>query len=1124
MKRFLVAISCGIVTALAIGTPAFADRTVPVFSVTQLVPNVEFSGPINSVAVSPLGESRVLVASETGGVFRSDDAGNHWSHEDSLPNARVQSLAFVGPVTPQRVLATAMSGFEVAPGSGGIYARTGEGGSWIKVPNESVFVTRGCNRYPAAYEISVAPDTAKVYVATDCGVAISDPAAVSFTPTDVPDASPPNFRSVVALANGHVIVGGPGGVWFSRDDGRTWSRERTGIGMIVDLHGLGRDPRGGDRAYAVVLNRVDGNGVALFDLVLTTDGGQTWAPTSAPAGSGACGGIGHVKGTLSGGRVRIYFGNTCDTKVASFAASVDATAPGVSWTALVAGHADTRDLAFRRDSPQPYLSASDGGIYRNSAPRYDATRPYADAADRAPYTSTGGPMRGLDADQVTEVVVQYIGGSPVPFVYFATWHNGIWSMKGSALSAPLCCEGFGFGVTRRAAYDAAAGLVTVMHCFRCGNTKTNVWLVNPRDFVTSKAGIGVPTLVSPGRYVEYTDDRNGFSPGLVYSDHDDGGPWRQIASFRYAPRGLPKVAGPESSPTLIQPVNVGPLEWPNLWAQPRGSEQVHPLLISGFTAASGIAMPTPPAMRGFGSLGVVPTNTAWYEVLAVDPLDPLHIVAPDVFSLSVKATTDGGGMWSVDPGLGALSRMVTHDGRLDFSRDVGINRFTPLISTISMCPDRPSRMLAGTWQGGAYFSPDRGATWLSVPQSNAIAPATSIAWLDGCSGAYVSTYGRGIWQIDVGFRTEREPPPQHPCDPPICRLLEIIKQVLLKPPIPGPSPVKSLFVFDGRITQVVTSGKTIQVYVSPNSIPVFYPSQPQNVTVTVKTEPASGAVLQGLLFRPDGSFEQRLGAAELDAAPPVQHAVVSGPERSPPDALPVVRIDGNEMPMGYALVDDGQLRVRVVRGSASDARRLVLRVDRQPVAEFAANAERFDYAGKVPDANPLQNRSPFGYGAHLVDVVVKDSGAVLATNAFIVTHHDAFDEKPVPAPPQVPQPVHTPQAIQRVQSAPIVKQLRVAADCSGGLPRILVTAVLSNANVAALSAEYRATGQTQVAQVTLTLGQNGEFDGVIVPSLPQDVKAKQFVAASFLVSVSGDAKDGAKIAGPVQSVLVRPCK
>src|SRR3954468_8276476 len=118
-------------------------------------------------------------------------------------------------------------------------------------------------------------------------------------------------------------------------------------------------------------------------------------------------------------------------------------------------------------------------------------------------------------------------------------------------------------------------------------------------------------------------------------------------------------------------------------------------------------------MRGFGGIGVLPAEFAWYEVFCVDPTNPARMISTYVFDDTIKQSVNGGDDWTPIPGLTSLT---SQGGRYQFKLGAD-DRFMPNVSTISFCPDNNARILIGTHQGGAYFSFDGGRAWAHVDDS-----------------------------------------------------------------------------------------------------------------------------------------------------------------------------------------------------------------------------------------------------------------------------------------------------------------------------------------------------------------------------------------------------------------------
>src|SRR5689334_5527928 len=96
-KRLLAAMSSGAMVAalgvvggvtvdVALLAPA-ANAAPPATSVAEFQPTVptKYGGRSVSVTLNAANTDQVIVATESGGLFRSNDGGANWSHVDSFP-------------------------------------------------------------------------------------------------------------------------------------------------------------------------------------------------------------------------------------------------------------------------------------------------------------------------------------------------------------------------------------------------------------------------------------------------------------------------------------------------------------------------------------------------------------------------------------------------------------------------------------------------------------------------------------------------------------------------------------------------------------------------------------------------------------------------------------------------------------------------------------------------------------------------------------------------------------------------------------------------------------------------------------------------------------------------------
>ena len=824
---------------------------------------------------------------------------------------------------------------------------------------------------------------------TDCGLAVLTPQPGS-RPTvravTIPGAADQHVESLVALPGGGVIVGGPAmGVWYSANGETGWS-QTSGFNRVVKfIHAFAADPRGGDRAY-VLANDSDGN-LGLFEL---TEGGQHWhpIPISEPAPAtglssvyGSCGGIPNVHAVEQNGSLHLYAGDRCNI----FGATVplgqepDTYLHNSSWTLLAKAHDDTRDLAFRAGTNAPYLETSDGGIARSD-----------DGGNS--FQAVGGPAAGLNALQVTEINGQLVPGQIHPNLYFATWHDELWAMHGTSSSAAAhrSWEGFDLGMPAHPAPGTQNRIVGTA-CSACNNfLGTSLWATtvpwrdaertHTSDPNTNNQPISNPIFVSPLHYGQAVDSNEPGGAGFMLTA-DEGAHWHRIANFVYPVAGWLRPAGPATDPTLFFPYTLF-----------RGASQVKLATIShpSVTAPPSTRCPmttnnclTYESMRNFGSLGFTGTDMATYPVYAVDPSDANRLIAPDVTNDVVQRSIDGGSTWQP---ISGLADVITHHGAYQFAK-----AGAPNLSVISICPDDSSRVLAGTRQGGAFFSFDGGTTWTPVTQSDRIAYATWIYWLPGCGGAYMATYGRGIWRIDVQLHTQilTPPPPaqaQHPCAPAVCHLEKELAHRLTNPH-PLPSAANGLVVTDGYITKIRSDRKGPTISVSAGSTVSRYRALPRGARIVTvpKTYRHVKNVTQAAFF-----LRGRLLRVLRGAAPLRLFALKNGhPEKgasAPPLPAARLRLVGYPTLFGdtFAIVPAGSAIVLAATFLKPSTDEVVLELDGNVVAKYPPGQKAISFVQKQP-------LPPAEHSARLV--AETPSGLhVLADSPFAVINGDGTDE------------------------------------------------------------------------------------------------------------------------------------
>lgn len=938
---------------VAYPTKSFSRTIFTHWSISESQPNIRQGGRANTFAIHPTDNNIIIVASETGGLFRSTHRGAKWRHVDSLPCFRTNSVAFV-PSNPNIVLVTTVDDFK-AVGGGGIWRSTDGGVTWAQ---SAVTFPAGITGRLSGYEISIAPDSGVIYVATTFGILMSSNDGADWVYRDVFGAgSDRRTFSVVALGDNRVIAGGLAGVRRSVDGGEHWTPPAAGVGGVAeaDIHALGRSPHSRQHAYIV------NSDTSLFH---TEDGGNNWSPiTAAPSGGVDCGGIGFIKVVSLPRRreLHLYFSNRCG--VARLVATINSLtgnpSHGGAWQHLVVDHGDTRDIAFDGAS-NPLLLGTDGGLHKT-------------IDGGANWSYIGGGRDGYNALQVTEIKGQYIEDIGRYDLYFGTQDNDLWASGDGGLTWTfgMCCEGFFIEAQRRVATSSHSKITNVA-CSGCGNHISDPLFTNIADWLNPAGDlVGNPMIVRRSMHLQGVNDSGGFSRGMAVTGNL-GASWRQFATFAEDRRDLPKLGRPGDS--RISSIVYQAYHAPG-WYEPGGFEINHLMRIHK-SSFSPIATVFYPAMNGFGGLGINPTMFAWYLVFAVDPGDPFHVMAPDVINQRVMETRDGGENWTE---VTELTNLATNGGRLLFRSSI-----VPIITAISFSPQDPRLVLAGTSEGGIYLSTDNGVSWERIANSERVTCVTGFGWLN-VNDVMVSTYGRGLWRLQNRLVIPR---PDRFCDLP-CSIRRIE---------PDPAPFdRAILIYEGRVLGArAGAGSVREVFVTPGSSVVFAGGDQKwmlEVKVTrtnhdmgfrgFKSQPGArqgGEILTGLVLGKDN----RLAGAVFAYKPMVMISSESGQERggqtkSPLANKPHLQIVTKRFD-GGPTVAPGEV-IQVVGTNFPRGAVLEIMIDKRPAND------------KIPvdgqGAISAQMGAPRGMGLHSLVIRLADGQkTVLDGSMFLVKHID----------------------------------------------------------------------------------------------------------------------------------------
>lgn len=724
-----------VLAALASAPPAPVAATI----IEPMQPNVWVGGRSVAVTVSPNNSSVAIVASESGGLFKTMDGGLTWTHLTGLPPFRMADVKY-SPATSQRVVATAYADSRTG-NRGGIWRSQNGGINWEKPATSNPPAGPKCPAAANAYGISYA--LGGIYVGTDCGLAISRDSGATWTHV-VPNPAAANWRivSVVAHGQGIVDVCGNAGVFRSTDSGATWGPASAGIGGCTQqgTHLIDASPFNSDVLFVTTWPD---------KLSESDDGGRTWTSLNPPAIShaGRPSWLAVSKALpASPNQFEIFFGNpynrvrqTCTNRSGSLNCNG-------SWTALKLNPPndhETNAFAFNASGTAGKFILTDGGVFNST-----------DGGQT--FQVGGGGNGGYNALQIYEVAGQIHPDHTDLFI--GTQDNCFWASPddGRNWINPRCPEGFALQMKRRT--PSHTNEIVTGANMNWGNFKSSDHFVNFDRWNDPPNNAGNPFIIDTAKYIQYTRAAGSPATGIALT-LDTGGTWNPV---RIPNSTTAFTIGP--SPVHF-PQIVGSLTNPRIWqAVSRPGSRVGlmriDLDVANRTATSANADGSGSAT--LGSLGTYGPGQGTFTIPAVfgaDPGDPQHVIATDVLSGQMKVTYDGGATWTAMP---ALTDLILDGGRFQFSVPGG-----PLqVHTIGFNPDDTRQVLIGTEAAGIFESGDGGQTWAKIPFSDYFIRSISNFFFDQ-DRVIVATYGNGLWKLLPG---SFPPPTLCPNFPAPCRI------------------------------------------------------------------------------------------------------------------------------------------------------------------------------------------------------------------------------------------------------------------------------------------------------------------------------------------------------------------
>ncbi len=768
--------------------------------VTIAPPRVNQGGRAVAVSVSQSDQRRIVVASETGGLFRTFDGGESFQHLDGFPTIFAVDVA-VASLDHNTIIATAKDDFRAMSG-GGIWRSTDGGASWSRAAGWPPSPGVTCGSRPAAAGISHLPLTRTFHVATDCGLAVSTDNGASFSMT-VLDSANPRLFAVLVTSRSTGVAADRRRLWFLQ--GGQWLPALGGpdAGGVFTPHAFASPFWAAPNIfYHAGRDRV---------LWVSTTSGGAWnvMPTKfdclltpLPVECGNREPFVRVGRGLDGDptHLDVYYGD--GTRLWRQAVTVSVPAGNNSWLRPDhLDHLDPADLAFTPGFTQPLMLATDGGVHLTKD-------------NGKNWTLTGSNYGGFTALQIGEVTGRAVGGStPHLDLYYGTQDNDIKASDdgGATWKGSICCEG-AFLRADGANPARIDGPVTGRKCGGCRIFQVPPHVgqqADPPSFKNAPSGSpaspgGPPFQLIGQAYLQEVPNPGTMPPsGDYFLTLDQGTSWAPAFSLPAARIGIAQFAGGLDNPVTYVGVQRG--------------------IGAGLFRASGVTGPVTVRRAdstGIFVLGVLGTGQARYTVFGVDPASPDHLLAHDLF-FGMRASGDGGVSWFDVPGLNAV---VTDSGRFLPSSMTQ----QPFVTTIAWDPANSCHILLGTMQNGVIRSADGGQTWKRVAGST-VATYVSSVFFPPTGAIWMSTYGRGLWTLSV----DRKPPSSGRCrfpsppgpTPPFPDTLIVLSQTGarlhpfggLRDSVVCPACSVAL-VHGGWLTDVVTDGAVQSVAISAGVI------------------------------------------------------------------------------------------------------------------------------------------------------------------------------------------------------------------------------------------------------------------------------------------------------------------
>ena len=318
-------------------------------------PNISNGGRAVAVAVDPGNADRIVVASETGGLFRSSNRGVDWAQVSRGATFGFADVVHL-PSNPTIVVAAAQQDMRVTSG-GGLWRSTDAGATWSRATITPP--TADCTTNLSAFSVTIELTSGRLWAGTSCGVAFSTDSGATWQYLPVaPGYNNDRTFAVIAATNDHLKILTSSGVKVTTNGGGSWSASSTGLpsNIAIGVHNqIAMSPLDEQHLYWAFnywfWNTGAGKWEGHIALFRSMDNGSTW---TSVIDNGGINRPPFVKATRTSDSTHytLYF---ADGGCALQRATVThGSTPTVSaFTSLSMDHCDPADLGFDTDGRTP---------------------------------------------------------------------------------------------------------------------------------------------------------------------------------------------------------------------------------------------------------------------------------------------------------------------------------------------------------------------------------------------------------------------------------------------------------------------------------------------------------------------------------------------------------------------------------------------------------------------------------------------------------------------------------------------------------------------------------------------------------------------------------------------------